>query len=186
MKRLMLFIAFGLCACAGDTTAPLRQAALLSAGPTFLRFQPDAYENAQRSGSFWAVEGESRSISLRYGDNGAEFLRFQVGPNSLLRYPDGSRFAQGDSVRIDVAVADDGTMRFRFEPSGLAFNPDEPAELRIQLHRADLDPVEKLLSSIWKQDLPGLPWIKLPTVHLSTDVVESNVAHFTEFGMAVN
>jgi hypothetical protein len=151
-----------------------------------VQFTAGAYEAAEKSGSFWAVAGQARSLSLRYQDTGAEFMRFRVGANALDKQPDGSAFLPGDSILIEVTVAEDGTMRFEFQPSGLQFNPYEPAELTVLLHRADLDLLHKLSTSVWKREFPGLPWLKIPTIHLDTDEVESDVPHFTEFGMAVN
>ncbi|HUP90098.1 MAG TPA: hypothetical protein VM100_12125 [Longimicrobiales bacterium] len=176
MKYSPLLTVLLISACAGDSTAPKQNAILGLGNPAFIGFTADAYTAAQKSGSFWAVAGQSRSLSLRYADTGEEFLRFTVGSHSLT----------GDSVRIDVSVADDGSMRFHFEPSGLHFNPNDPAELRVDLGRARVGPLTSLFASIWRQDLPGLPWLKLPTIHLSGDNVESDVQHFTDFGMAVN
>lgn len=176
MKYRLLLALLLLSACAGDSTAPRQNAFLDVQDPTFIAFKPDAYAAAPKSASFWAVAGQSRSLILRYTDTGEEFLRFTVGAQSLA----------GDSVRIAVTVADDGTMRFHFEPSGLHFNPDDPARLRIAMGRARVDPLTSLAASIWRRDLPGLPWLELPTIHLSGDTVESDVQHFTDFGMAVN
>lgn len=176
MKRYLLAVmAIITAACAGDIDAPSKQDGLLGlSAPAFIRFQSDAYSAAEKSASFWAVPGQQRSVALRYTDTNDEYLRFTVGPNSL----------RGDSVLITVTAANDGTMRFNFEPSGLQFA--EPAVLRINADRSNMLPLLAPLASIWRQNFAWAPWIKLPTINLFGDVVQTDVEHFTDFGMAVN
>ena len=178
MKRMYLLAAALLAAaCANSDISAPRRDALLSLDPSFVRFDTDAYAAAEKSASFWAVGGEEREIRLHYLDTGEEFLRFKVPEEAL---------PAGDSVQISIRVATDGTMRFHFEPSGLQFSSDHPAELHIEFDRAQIGLLQSLTASIWRQDIPLAPWIKLPTLHLSGDDVESDVLHFTDFGMAVN
>jgi hypothetical protein len=164
------------------------QAGLLSSDLTFLRFSDDAFQAAEKQASFWAVRGQARSLVLRYSDTHEPFLEFHVGENSLI---------DGDSVQISVQVDAGGAVAFRFAPSGLRFNHSAPAILRIDHGRkqadidadGDVDLADGLLAitaGIWKQDLPALPWLKLPTVNLLGTVAQTNVYDFTSFGMAVD
>lgn len=186
MKRQFLLAALALwsAACTNDIAAPRREA-LLSTDPSFARFNSSAYAVAEKSGSFWAVAGQTRSIALHFGDTGREFVRFTVGSGSLAARPDGSAFQPGDSIQINVTVANDGTVVFHFEPSGLRFNSNDPAELTIETDRTNVTILNLLSAGIVKRDALGLPWLTLPTLHLS-DAVEADVDHFTDFGMAVN
>lgn len=167
----------------------------------FLQFSAAALPLAEREGSFWAVRGEGRELILRYapeepGEEGEEFLKFKVGGNALLRRPDGSAFADGDSVRITVRVDTTGRFLFDFEPSGLVFDPDDEAELEIRYRRADDDynkdgrvdsedlEVESRLS-IWKQERPGEPWVRQGTVRFEdNDELKAKVTSFTGFAVA--
>lgn len=185
-------------ACADlDKVATPPQQGLLDGELTFYRFDRKAFEAAEKSASFWAVRGQERSIALRYNDTGAEFMRFTVGAESLERRPDGSAFAAGDSIQISVRVDETGNVAFDFQPSGLRFSGSKPAILRIDATRAE-DDIDgngqvnlgdlllALRSSVWKRELPGLPWLKLPAINLSGDIVQTNVHDFTGFGMATN
>ena len=191
---VLLVFAAG-CADTDPTTAPT-QANLLSSAPTFYRFSDAAFAVAEKSGSFWAVKGQQRGIVLRYSDTGAAFMRFDVPAAALAQRPDGSAFQAGDSVQISVQVDAGGDFIFRFEPSGLKFNNAAPAVLTLDHSRTNPDIngdgranlgdfVASLTGGIWKQELPILPWIKLPTLNLST-TARTDVDDFTGFGMAVN
>lgn len=167
----------------------------------FLQFSAAALPLASREGSFWAVKGEGRELVLRYapeepGGEGEEFLTFKVGGNSLLRRPDGSAFADGDSVRITVRVDAAGRFLFDFEPSGLVFDPDHGAELEIRYRRADEDynkdgrvdaedlEFESQLS-IWKQERPGELWVRQGTLRIEdNDELKAKVTSFTGFAVA--
>src|SRR5688572_27713154 len=98
---------------------------------TFYRFDETAFQNAPRGANFWAVKGASRDLVLRYSDTGEEFLRFEVGPESLLQRPDGTPIVDGDSVMISVHLPPSREMIFRFSPSGLKFDASNPARLTI-------------------------------------------------------
>jgi hypothetical protein len=189
MKRLPLLFALFLIACSdADQVALPPDAALLTSQLTFLRFDDAAFAAAEKSGSFWAVRGESRSLTLRYADSGESFLHFEVGPNTLV---------DRDSVQISVQVDESGQLTFHFEPSGLRFNSYAPAKLRIDFGRANrdidadgdvdlIDTLQNLQAGIWKRELPILPWLKIPSVNLLGTAQQANVYDFTSFGMAVD
>lgn len=197
MKRWLAVLSVILAtACSDEVVAP-RQDALLSLSPTLYHFDASAFDAADKSASFWAVKGQDREVSLRYSDTNDAFLTFKVGAQSLAYRPNGTPFADGDSVLITINTDANGAMSFSFEPSGLIFDRWHPAELTIDAARRDRDVngdgvinvVDTLLdtsAAIWCRNLDVLPWVKLPTLHLLGSVYESDVVHFTDFGMAVN
>ena len=164
-----------------------------------VRFDSTRFETAQRSGSFWAVRGEERRLELRYGDSsgpgGPEFLEFRVRDESLLRRPDGSLFQEGDSILITVSVDPGGRFVFNFEPSGLLFDPAEPAELEVNTELADrdlngdgvvneADDRIKQELSIWKQETLSDPWLQLQSLRVREHEIRADVTGFTGFACA--
>lgn len=168
----------------------------------FLRFPADLAPLATRDTSFWAVAGEDRELILRYRplpgeEEGEEFLDFDVSASALLRRPDGRAFVEGDSIQIRVSVDPDGRFLFRFEPSGLQFSPEHPAELEITYLRlggdldgdGDVDPDDDAFEDrlqLWKQESPGEPWFPVGTVKIEElDEVEADITGFTGFAIAI-
>lgn len=146
------------------------------------------------SDSFYAKRGEDREVRIFFqdetGHQGEEYLRLRVNAQSLLALPDGTPILEGDSVLIHVNVVDPAEMLFELTPSGLQFNPLEPAELKIHYDHAygDLnddgrvdaedDSLESTLS-IWRQEQLGDPFVRLTSV-LSVEIDEA-VADLTGF-----
>jgi hypothetical protein len=162
---------------------------------TFLRFE-NANAVTDRQASFWAVAGEGRKLEMKYA-NGEEFLEFEVRDKALLRRPNGGVFLPGDSILITVTL--DASNRFivHFEPSGLTFNPLDPAHLEINYKQADRDLDDdgdeddkdrelEMRLRIWQQERLGLPWLPLATLRIDDDDLEANVLSFTGFAMASN
>ena len=149
-----------------------------------------------RQASFWAVAGQSRTLVMRYSD-GHELLEFEVRDKSLLRRPNGTAFLPGDSVLISVTLDPNDRYIVFFEPSGLVFNPLEPAHLEINYMQADPDidddgdrdleddALEAKLR-FWQQERTGLPWLALQTLRIDEDDLETDVLSFTGFAMASN
>jgi hypothetical protein len=150
--------------------------------------------------SFYAVRGEDREARIFFqdesGGQGEEYLRLRVDAQSLQAYPDGTPFAEDDSVLITVRVVDPAELLFELEPSGLQFNPSEPARLKIHYDHADDDlnddgdvdesddDLEQTLS-IWRQESPGDPFVRLGTV-LDQDLeeVEAELEGFSRYALA--
>jgi hypothetical protein len=189
MKKLTAcFLALLLISCSdADQVSLPRQAALSTENLTFIRFTDAAFAAAQKSAQFWAVPGESRGMALRYADSEQEFMRFDVGPKSL---------QTTDSVLISVQLDANGAIAFHFSPSGLRFNPEAPARLKINYSRASddvdadgdvdsLDALQLVSARIWKRELPGMPWLSLPTVKIGR-IDQADIYDFTSFGMAVD
>lgn len=197
---LVLMAALAAASCSDSPTEPEPNEKVESA-LEFLKFPAALLPLIEQQGSFYAVAGEHREMVLRYapetpGEEGEEFLSFDVPGDALYRKPDGSPFVRGDSVLIKVTVADDGRFLFRFEPSGLEFNPEHPAELEINYLRTegdydgdgDSDGEDQALEeklSIWKQENVGDPWVKVGTVKFEdVDEIEAKVFSFTGFAVA--
>lgn len=186
-----------------DDEAPVVDAlAQVSEDPVFVRFSSDV-ELADTAASFWAVKGENREVTLRYVDDehedepGDQFLRFRVPDESLYRRPDGSLMQEGDSIQISVSVDSDGRFIFDFQPTGLVFNPDKPAELKIWYDGADLDlngdgviddddvVVEQTLR-IFRRDSATAGWEDIGFLEFDSteDEIKGKIEHFTGFALA--
>ena len=156
-----------------------------------------------RDTSFVVTAGEEFELELftdpEPGDeDGEEFFEFEIDEESLLRRPDGTPFQPGDTITITVSVPGDDYV-FYFEPSGLVFNPNRPAEMKITYIDADDDfdddgdvddddvDFEQDLS-IWRQNVLNGPWENIgATIHsIETDEIEFDVEHFTGFALAGN
>ena len=113
--------------------------------------------------SFWAVKGQDREVEIHYQaqggeEMGKEFLELVIEEQTLLRRPDGTAFADGDSIEIRVTV-DPDLFLVRFEPSGLQFNPNEPAKLEIDYDEAEDDFLAREGEfGMWRQEQSGDPW----------------------------
>lgn len=168
---------------------------------TFLRFPANVQPLVTRTGSFYAVKGKSRELVLRYqpeevGEQGEEFLEFRVPGNALLERPDGTPFAEGDSVLITVTVAEDGRFLFDFQPSGLAFDPEHAPRLRVTYRilegdlddDGDLDQADEELEEelrLWRQQAPGELWYPMGVIKLDdVDEIDGEIFHFTGFAIA--
>ncbi len=150
--------------------------------------------------SFYAVRGEDREVRIFFqdesGGQGEEYLRLRVDDQSLQAYPDGSPFAEDDSVLITVRVVDPAELLFELEPAGLQFNPAEPARLKIHYNHADDDlnddgevddsddELEQSLS-IWRQETPDDPFVRLGAVlDQSLEEVEAELEGFSRYALA--
>ncbi|HEX8431581.1 MAG TPA: hypothetical protein VF625_09845 [Longimicrobium sp.] len=159
----------------------------------FVRQASTAPALAATEVAFWAVAGDGRDIRVRYA-NGENCLEFKVPGNGLLRRPDGTRFQRGDSVRITVRVTDPRRFSFEFEPSGLRFDPDHPAELRMRYRYADPDlngdgqvdsADDRVDFALWRQEAAGQPWSRLGTVKdADLEEVRADITGFSKYAMA--
>jgi hypothetical protein len=193
---LLLVAGFTACDSPSAPSARSKQEAELR----FVRFPADLAALAETSGSFWAVKGENREVTLRYRDSSGpgsdEFLEFRVPGDALLLRPDGTPFVRGDSVLITVQLGTDRRLLFHFEPSGLRFNPAQPARLRINYRRlgGDLDGDGQVTDDdralerdarIWQQEQPGEPWFPLGTIKdFDAEELRARITSFTGFVIA--
>jgi hypothetical protein len=167
---------------------------------TFVRFAANSPPLEADSIVFYAVRGETRVGEMRYvtPTYKGKCLLFRVPAQSLLRHPDGRPVLQGDSVRIVIRIENETRFQFSFEPHGLVFDPDHPAELEVRYLWADLDyngdgkvddRDEKDAARIkfWHQVQPGAKWREIPTSHL-LDAVEAraSVLGFSQYALAID
>jgi hypothetical protein len=153
--------------------------------------------------SFYAVRGENREVRIFFVEEdddedeaGDEYLRLRVDAEALLAYPDGTDFVDGDSVLITVRVVDPARLLFEFEPAGLVFSPDRPAELKIRYDKADDDldedgdvdgeddDLEQTLA-IWRQENVGDPFVRLGSVLIDDlEEIDAELEGFSRYALA--
>jgi len=150
--------------------------------------------------SFYAVRGQNREASIYFqdagGGQGEEYLRLKIEDRSLLRRPDGSTIAEGDSVLITIRVIDASQILFELEPSGLVFDPFRPAELTLEYDHADDDfnqdgtvdaedaAIEQELA-IWRQEVPNGPFVRLGSVRIEElREIEADLTGFSRYAIA--
>ena len=148
---------------------------------------------------FWAKVGEGGEVRIEYQpplDSAEDFLRFEVPGDGLLRKPDGSAFQPGDSILITITVIDPSRFQFRFEPAGLAFNPDHPARLKLYYYNSNHDfdgdgdidsadtDIEHMLD-LWRRESPAADWFRAGSVKFEEqDEVDANILSFSEYALA--
>ena len=152
--------------------------------------------------SFYAVKGQDRHVRLYYipPNPGAvdtvDFMTFHVGATSLDRRPDGTAFADGDSVLITVTLANADSLIVQFAPQGLRFSTTSPARLHYNLSYTDPDRTrdgvvnatddsltKQLL--VWRQESPGQAWTAQSSfLNLTDQYVETDVLGFTGYAVA--
>ncbi len=207
LTPLLAFLAAS--ACQSDLTAPTApdaaapNAAVSSAGddPTFLDAAAGAPTIANPVVSFYAVKGEDHTAFMYYhaapGDrDSVDFVRFRVRARSLESLPDGTPIADGDSVLITLTLSDAAHLVVDFQPAGMRFSSDHPADLRLSYLEADNDfnddgAVNGKDTSIarqfqiWKSETVSDPWAPLPSAVLINDhEVEADIFGFTRYAIA--
>ena len=141
--------------------------------------------------SFWAVLGQTRELEIRFQGQGGtgtgkKFLELDIDDESLLRRPDGTSFALGDSIEIFVSIDPDRFL-VDLEPSGLEFNPAQPAVLEIRYDEAESEDLERETEfELWRQESPGDPWELVGSVQLEDfDEIEAQIFGFTRYALAI-
>ncbi|MDB4890537.1 MAG: hypothetical protein JWL61_2392 [Gemmatimonadetes bacterium] len=199
-RRIAAGIALALTACssATDTLAPEER---VEGQLRLLTVSTDAPPLALSIVSFYAVKGKNAGADIWYRPRAGQrdstkFLEFRLGGATLDRRPDGSIIANGDSVRITVMVTDPAHLILQFQPSGLTFSSKDPARLRMFFNEvgddldhdgsvnSDDDDVERRLS-IWRQEVPGLPWFKVASAVVKDQKrVDADLLGFTGYALA--
>jgi hypothetical protein len=198
MRRITVILAAGalVAACSGDPagTAPRQQL-------NYLRAASTAPPLANPVDSFWAVKGQDRRIRIYYqpsapGEDSSQLLELKVPQQSLLRRPDGTLFATGDSILIKVTVIDPVHLVVQFEPSGLTFSASDPAQFKFEFGETDPDINDdgqvnatddslKTVLHLWRQETAADPWFQLSTnVDVSAEEVEADILGFTNYALA--
>lgn len=176
---------------------------------TFLRLISNAPALCSDSTGAWFVknpDGQDQEIALVFPENGdpancaldqtEDFLRLKLKKVSLLRWPDGNLISDGDSVFISVKWVGNDSILFDMQPSGLIFDPANPAELHIHYTEAgdDLnddgtvdggDDVVEAKLDIWRQEHPGDPFFRVGTAKSEElNEVEAKLNGFSRFALA--
>lgn len=125
-----------------------------------------------------------------------DFLRLRLKGSSLLRRPDNTLISNGDSVFISVTWVDSDSILFVLSPSGLVFDPANPADLKIEYGHCDGDfnrdghddeeddDIENKLD-IWRQEQPGDDWFRVGTAKIKEDSeIEARLNGFSRFAIA--
>ena len=150
--------------------------------------------------SFYAKRGENSEGSISFqdasGGEGEEYVRLRIDANTLLARPDNTPILPGDSVLITLSVVNPAEMLFDLQPTGLKFNPADPAELKIHYDHAggDLnddgvsdtrdDTIERTLA-IWRQERLTDPFVRLTSVlTVETDEAEAELTGFSRYALA--
>lgn len=202
MRRLYFgLVGLGLAIACGESSGPSQPPPVPTSQLHFVVQDPTAPPLVARRDSFWAKVGENRRVRLFYQgatptDSGVEFLRFEVPSDGLLKRPDGSAFLPGDSILITVEVLDPAKFVFDFQPTGLAFNPDDPARFKVYYYNADpdyngdgrVDSEDAGIQSkldIWQRTPPDTVWFELGAVNFeSLQELEVKIQHFTDHALA--
>lgn len=159
---------------------PLSLKTTSEADLTFLNHAAGAPSLATLSTSFWAVKGQTRQASLYYharpgNDDSTEFVRFRVNPKTLRTRPNGTAFATGDSILITITVVDTVKLIVDYQPTGLHFEPKDPARLWMSWTETDRDlnndgavngtddTIRLATQAVWAQEFVGGPWAQLKT-----------------------
>ena len=176
---------------------------------SFLQLADTAPALCADSVGAWFVKypsGQDQEIALGFPESGnpadcatgdtEDFLRLKVGKMSLLRRPDSTLIANGDSVFISVKWVGSDSILFELKPSGLLFNLSDPAELKIEYGEAGPDlngdhnvdgedsTIEHKLD-IWRQERPGDPFFRVGTAKIEEDnEIEAKLNGFSRFAIA--
>lgn len=151
--------------------------------------------------TFWAKKGESREAFMYYQSrpgraDSTVFVRFRVSQRALLTRPNGQAFADGDSVLITITLVDPAQLIVRFEPSGLAFDPADPADLKFSFLETDddldddgtVDGDDALLQNlltVWRRETVSAPWMRQTSrLTIATHEIETDVLGFTDYVVA--
>ncbi|HET7600672.1 MAG TPA: hypothetical protein VFK09_10280 [Gemmatimonadales bacterium] len=142
--------------------------------------------------TFQACRGESAEGRLLFqnasGGEGEEFARLKLDGSTLFARPDGTRIADGECVDITMGVSDPASrqMLIQLEPTGLAFNPARPAELRLDYGEAEgVDSDVERRIGIWRQERPTDPFTLIGSAVLKdAKEVEARLMGFSRYALA--
>jgi hypothetical protein len=189
--------AIAACDTAGTTAPEERPASALR----LLTVLPTAPLLSTTTTSFYAVKGKNAGADIWYRarpgrSDSTKMLEFRMGGESLDRRPDGTAIAPGDSVLITITVVNPTNLIVDFQPSGLTFSSKDPPRLKMffgecgdDLDRdgqvtSNDDAIEGLLS-LWRQETPASPWIKLSSLVVKENSeIDALLGGFTGYAVA--
>lgn len=197
MRRATLLAVVAIVACSMTDAPP---PTVLPTSQLHVVAQDTTYHLLADSASFYAKVGVDRQLALFYrsyaGDTGEAFLVLQVGAASLLKHPDGTPFQLGDSILITVTVPDTTRFDFVFSPTGLQFDPNNPAHLHIEYNYANHDyngdgrldseddHVQTLLN-VWRREPPDTVWTNEGAANSPEfEELEARIVSFSHYAVA--
>jgi len=146
------------------------------------------------SAAFYARPGQPGEATIYFrapgGGRGDIFAELKLDDQTLAARPDGTPFGPNDSVLIVMKVPSPNEILIELSPTGLRFDPQNPAELTLRYaatagdldgdgdHDDEDEDIERVIA-IWRQEKPGDPFVKIGTVKLE-DVGELK-ARLTSF-----
>jgi hypothetical protein len=149
--------------------------------------------------------GPDSTITLDFPAQGApldcsgsteQFLSLRIRKGSLLRLPNNNLIPVGDSVFIWAKWVGNDSILFDLQPSGLTFDPANPASLQLEYaeagddlnhdHRVDnADTTIAKSLDIWRQERPVDAFVRVGTVHNEdAHEIEAKLNGFSRFAIA--
>jgi hypothetical protein len=191
-------------ACHSDPTGPAEERpALATATPTphFLQAMAGAPTIANPVIKFYAKKGRRSRVFMLYHAragqrDSTDLVRFTVGEQSLLARPNGTPIRAGDSVLITLKLVDPVKLIVDFQPAGLRFSGQDPAELRLKWtetnpdvnHDGSVNQQDTTLTrrfKIWRRETSTTPWLRLQSqTVVESHEVETQVTGFTRYAVA--
>lgn len=185
------------------TPPPPPPPVLTTAELTFLRQAGAAPRLLTTDTTLLATRGEDFRLRIYYeapgggGEEGERFLELEWDGDSLLRYPPGhpkagQAFAAGDTISIHVSI-DPALLIATLEPSGIVFDPVDPAELELRYVNADGDfdddgvddPDDESRIDLWRQERPEDPWTRIGQIKdADQDRVRASLTSFSRYALA--
>ena len=148
--------------------------------------------------SFWAYKSQDASVMVNYlaaDSTWQPYVSLSVPAGALSKGPDGTSFADGDSVEITLTF-DTTAIAFEAEPSGLQFSFWTPAVLKVWYGGTNPDfngdgvvnfldrYIENVLLGVYTRSTPDDPWISLPSIQsLLFQRFTVNLRHFCGYAV---
>ena len=148
---------------------------------------------------FWAYATRDASGEVFYlasDSTWQPYVSLLVPSGSLLRRPDGTLFAPGDSIEITMAM-DTALVLVDLEPTGLYFNPLIPAKFNISYSGSNPDYngdglvnfldtyIEQWLMGLWVRRYPSDPWESVGAIEsLLGKLFSADLRHFSEYAVS--
>ena len=184
--------------CGDDPSGPITKT---DANLNVVLQAPTAPSLSATTKSVLVTRGQNTELKLYYrpragSADSSEFLRLRFEDNTLLARPDGSPIAMGESVLVTATVPDPTKFLVTLEPSGLRFNPNDPADLKWKLAESeddldddgDVDAADSTLFrslGIWRQATVGAPWTRLASrLEVQLDEIEAELTGFSNYVVA--
>jgi hypothetical protein len=172
---------------------------------TFLQLAPTAPALCADTVSALFTRGVGQEIALEFPESGdiadcgsstEDFVRLKLDAQSLLKYPDGTPFQDGDTVTITLAWVGSDSILFHLEPTGLTFSSQKKAELKIEYGEAgsDLnhdgntdsqdDAIEQQID-IFREATPGAGYVPVGTAKVEdANEIEAKLTGFSRYALA--